>query len=421
MNVTLRAPEPAAVAADRPAASRRLWAQRNFVLFWVGQTVSKVGNGAYSVALGWTVYRLTSSTAAMGLILALNFAPQVVFSVAGGTLADRWSRRSVIIAADCTAALAIGALAALAAARHLSLGLLMAAAVVLGTVSAFYSPAYAAMNRELLEEKEFRKANSVFTASGSLARLAGPLLAAGVFSVGGPALVFALNAASFAIAAIAMVATKIRARPSTRTKDGLRTELAEGLRYTYSEPWLILIIVLSLAVNILCLAPYSVLLPALVQQAHSGVGTLGLVSASEIAALLLASLVIGLLRGIRAGTGLIALGSAMGLGATVLGTLGDQPGMLFLGAILFGVGLSFDVIENTLLQNRVPEHLLSRVYSVNMTLSYSLQPLGYFFAGLLARHSSASAVLTVGGFTMLTACGIAVLLPTTRRLDSVRC
>ncbi|MFF2013145.1 MFS transporter [Streptomyces sp. NPDC058195] len=420
MSITLRTPQSPATA-DRPDATPRLWAQRNFVLFWFGQTVSKVGNGAYSVALGWTVYRMTSSTAAMGTILALNFAPQVIFSVAGGTLADRWSRRRVIVGADLTAAGAIGVLAVLAATQHLSLGLLMAAAVVLGTVSAFYSPAYAAMNRELLEAKEFRKANSVLTASSSLARLVGPLLAAGLFGVGGPALVFALNAASFAIAAVAMMATDIRARPGPRTMDGIRRELSQGLRYTCSEPWLILIIALSLAVNILCLAPYSVLLPALVQQAHSGVGTLGLVSASEIAALLLASLIIGRVRGIKAGTGLLVLGSAMGLGATVLGTLGGQPGMLFLGAILFGVGLSFDVIENTLLQNRVPEHLLSRVYSVNMTLSYSLQPLGYFFSGLLARHFSAPAVLTAGGLTMLTACSVAVLLPTTRRLDAVRC
>ncbi|MCX4784184.1 MFS transporter [Streptomyces sp. NBC_01264] len=122
------------------AQSRSLFAQRNFVVFWLGQTVSKVGNGAYQVALGWTVYQLTGSAAAMGLVLALNVLPQVVFALIGGTVADRLSRRMVIILSDSAAALGIGLLAVLSAAGLLSLPVLMAAAVLLGTISAFYGP-----------------------------------------------------------------------------------------------------------------------------------------------------------------------------------------------------------------------------------------------------------------------------------------
>ncbi|MEV3853181.1 MFS transporter [Streptomyces sp. NPDC050095] len=407
--------------ATLPPPAKRLLAQRNFVAFWFGQTVSKVGNGAYTVTLGWTVYQLTGSTAAMGTILALNFAPQVVFALLGGTVADRLPRRAVIIVADSTAALTVGGLALLAATHHLSLLLLMTAAVLLGVVSAFYGPAYAAMNRDLLQEREFRKANSVFTASGSLARLAGPLLAGVCYAAGGAAFVFGLNAVSFAIAALAMVATKTARRSTPAPSRGMRRELSEGLTYARKTPWLALIIAISLVLNILCLAPYSVLLPALVRAAGGEVGTLGLLSAAEIAVVLVGSLIIGRLSNIKAGTTLLILAASIGAGALVIGTLGNHLSLLFVGVMLFGAGLCFDVIENTLLQNLVPEHLLSRVYSVNMTLSYSLLPLGYLFSGLLARHLGAPLVLTTGGALMLIACAGAVRLPSMKQLDNVRC
>ncbi|MEU5161182.1 MFS transporter [Streptomyces sp. NPDC020875] len=408
--------------ADSPAApAKSLLTQRNFVIFWLGQTVSKVGNGAYQVALGWSVYELSGSAAAMGVVLALNFLPQVVLALVGGAVADRLSRRTVVLVADSAAALVVGVLALSAATNRLSLPLLMTAALLLGTISAFYTPAYAAMNRELLTENDFRKANSVFSASGSLARLAGPLLAGVSFGIGGAAFVFTLNAVSFGVAALAMAATKTASRTTVTPMQGIWPELSAGLAYTRRTRWLSLIIAISLVANILCLAPYSVLLPALVRQAGAGVGTLGLLSAVEIAIVLLGAVVIGRMRGIKAGTALLVLGASLGLGSLVLGSLGGHLVMLFAGAMLFGAGLSFDVIENTLLQNLVPEHLLSRVYSVNMALSYSLLPLGYLFSGLLARHMGPSLVLTVGGVLMLIVCGCAALLPSMKQLDTVRC
>lgn len=404
-----------------PTSSRSLLGQRNFVVFWLGQTVSKLGNGAYQVALGWSVYQLTGSSAAMGVVLALNVLPQVIFALVGGAVADRLSRRRVIILSDIAAALGVGILAGLAAADLLSLPILMAAAVLLGTVSAFYGPAYAAMNRELLDQNEFRKANSFFSASGSLARLVGPMLAAGAYALGGAECVFAINAASFAIAAAAMTATKTSRRGPTSPSQGVRRELAGGWAYTCKTPWLVVIIAVSLVANILCLAPYSVLLPALVRLADGDIGTLSLLTTVEIAVVLLGALIIGRLRGIKAGTALLLLASSLGLGALVLGTLGSHLAVLFIGVMLFGAGLTFDVVENTLLQNLVPEHLLSRVYSVNMAVSYSLLPLGYAFSGLIAGHLGPAFVLTTGGALMLLTCGCVALTPVIKRLDSVRC
>jgi MFS family permease len=421
MSDTLDATRPLPVPAAPAPAGRALFAQRRFVTFWLGQTVSRVGDGAYQVALGWTVYQVTGSTAAMGTLMALNFLPQVVFALIGGTVADRLPRRTVIIAADSLAAAVVCVLALLAAVDRLTLPLLLAAAVLLGTVTAFYGPAYAAMNRDILDDQEFRKANSVFTATGNLARLAGPLLAGVAFGVGGASFVFGLNAASFAFSALAMAVLDPVRRSAAEPAGGIRHELSQGLRYTRANRWLTVVIAVSLAANIACLAPYAVLLPALVRRADGGVSTLGLLSAAEIGTVLLASLAIGRARRIRARAALFGLAAAIGLGTVLMGTLGDHLAVLFAAVVLVGAGLSFDIIENTLLQNLVPEHLLSRVYSVNMTLSYSLLPLGYLLAGVLARRAGAPAVLTGGGVLLLVLCAATAATPAARRLDAIRC
>ncbi|MFI0719523.1 MFS transporter [Streptomyces sp. NPDC021224] len=420
MSGTLDAAPPLPATTAAPGG-RALFAQRRFVTFWLGQTVSRVGDGAYQVALGWTVYRLTGSTAAMGTLMALNFLPQVVFALVGGAVADRLPRRTVIVAADSVAAAVVCALALLAAADRLTLPLMLAAAVLLGTVTAFYGPAYAAMNRDVLDDEEFRKANSVFTATGNLARLAGPLLAAVAFGAGGASLVLGLNAASFAFSAVAMAVLEPVPRRAAQPSGGVRRELAEGLRHTRANPWIGVVVAVSLAANIACLAPYTVLLPALVRRAHGGVGTLGLLSAAEIGTVLLASLAIGRARRIRARAALFGLAAAIGAGTALMGVLGGHRAVLFAAVVLVGAGLSFDIIENTLLQKLVPEHLLSRVYSVNMTLSYSLLPLGYLLAGILARRVGAPAVLLGGGVLLLALCACAALTPAARRLDAIHC
>jgi hypothetical protein len=115
------------------------------------------------------------------------------------------------------------------------------------------------------------------------------------------------------------------------------------------------------------------------------------------------------------------LASVIGAGAITLGLLGDLLPALFLGAALVGAGLSFDVIENTILQVQVPEELLSRVYSVNMVVSFALLPLGYAAAGFLARWAGPSWVLAAGGAVLIASCFGAWLARPVRSLGSVRC
>ncbi len=408
-------------ASLRQHSFLKLLRHRNFVLFWAGQSISKVGNGIYQVGLAWAVYQLTGSTAAMGIVLAANALPSIALALFGGTLADRLPRRAVVLTADSVAGLVTWGLTVISARRDLSLPLLVVAAILLGVVTAFYQPAYSAMNRDLISQEDFREANALLSVSGNVARVLGPAAGGLAYGLGGTTLVFGLDAASFSVAVVAMLVTRTRCRPGGAQQQGLIRELMIGLKYTLTTRWLLFILAVSMIANFVCLAPFFVLLPALVKIHHDGVSTLGLLTSAEVLASIAGALIIARLRGIRSSPALLLLASLIGVGTILLGLMADFLAALFLGAALVGAGLSFDVIENTIIQVGVPEGLLSRVYSVDMVVSYALLPLGYAAAGFMARWVGVTWVLAGGGVILIASCLCAWMARPLRNLGSVRC
>lgn len=402
------------------AAPKALVWRKDFLLFCSGQAISKIGNGIYQVGLAWAVYGLTGSSADMGIVLALNFMPQLAFVLIGGTLADRFSRRTIVLIADGSAAAVTLGLTMLAATHHLTVLTLMAGSFLLGAVSAFYGPAYAAMNSDLLSADDFGTANSLRTVAGNLARVLGPIAGGLSFALEGVPLLFGLDAVSFVVAAATMLFTRaVPGGQATAERRNVLAELTSGVTYTIRSRWLLFILAISVIANCLCLAPYGVLLPALVRAQHAGPGALGLLNGAQIAATIAGVMIIGRL-GKRAQTSgsLLLLASILGLGTVVLGYPGAALSTMTVGAVLLGGGMAFDVIENTLLQTLVPPQLLSRVYSVNMVVSYSLVPAGYAVSGLLAREIGPSAVLMTGGIFVIAACACAALLLVLKHLGN---
>ena len=417
--------------SSRLTRARRGLVGNDFLLLWSGQTVSRIGNGAYKVAVAWAVYQISKSTAAMGLVLALNVVPELALAMLGGTIADRISRRTVIIVADSIAAVVTLGLAVAAAFGALSISMLMVGAFLLGVVSAFYGPAYAALKGRLPGVSGRGSANAWFTVSGNLARLAGPALAGMAFAAGGAGTVFGLDAATFAFAVVTTYLIKVPPLPEKTTTTqaeaesqapSARREMVEGFAYTVKARWLLITLAISVVANVACLAPYAVLLPDLVTVHGSGIGLLGLLCAAEIGVGTVGAIVIGRMSSrLRPGTAMLALCGLLGAGTLLLGLPGGHTPLLFAGVGLIGLGLSFDVIEQTLLQSLVPDRLLSRVYAVNTVVSYSLLPVGYTIAGLLARHTGAAPVLAVGGVALIAVCGMAAPHPEVRRLNAVKC
>lgn len=395
--------------------------QRNFMLFIAGQTISRVGNSAYTVGLSWTVYSITGSSGVMGALLALNSLPQLVFAFIGGALGDKISRRAVIIVADGLAGATLTALALCAAFHALNVTILMSAALALGAVSAFYSPAYSAINQDLLRTEQLRTANSIITICKNAALVTGPALAGIVYALDGAKGIFAVDSLSFGISVAAMLLIRV---PGDGQKHedagtGMLRGATEGFRYTVRISWLRLIMILSVVSNVACMAPFAVLLAGLVREYHQGVYMLSMLTSLQIAGAIAGSVIIASSKRFirRPIPVLIILAAMIGAGTVTLGASDGISIVLFGGSLLMGIGLSFDIVENTLMQTLVPGNILSRVYGINSLVSFSLLPVGYALSGIIAGLVGPAWVLASGGILLLITCTLAGVVQSMRDLE----
>ncbi|NTU80277.1 MAG: MFS transporter [Chloroflexales bacterium] len=265
----------------------RALANRRFTLVWGSQTLSRIGDFLYEIAIAWWVLEQTGSAAAMASLLIVSFAPTLLFLLVGGVAVDRFSRVRIMLLSDVLRGSIASSVAVLAALDLLQLWHLYVLNLSFGIVDAFFQPAYAAAMPDLVCADDLPSANALSSMSTQAGRIAGPALAAAIVALGGTPLAFALNGLSFFLAA-AMLAPLLglpASRPTPPARDGAASpsvlaELREGLGTILSTPWLWSTILLFALSNLTLGGPYSVALPVLVHE-HMGaeVSRLGLLTA----------------------------------------------------------------------------------------------------------------------------------------------
>lgn len=171
--------------------------QRPFALLWTGQTLSRLGDFVYEVALAWWVLEATGSAAVMGSVLVVTFLPMLLLLLVGGVAVDRFHRPRLMIASDLARALVVLGVAALAFADRLEVWHVFVAALVFGLADAFFQPAYAALVPQLVPEADLPSANSLTSVSAQAGRIAGPALGGLIVAALGAPLAFGINGLSF--------------------------------------------------------------------------------------------------------------------------------------------------------------------------------------------------------------------------------
>jgi MFS family permease len=241
-------------------------AVRDFRLLWVGQTVSLLGNGFFTVALVWQTVRLSESATALSVVLAARWLPQVLLFAVGGAVSDRASRRQVMLLSDLAQGIAAATVAILAATGRLEVWHLVAIATVYGGATAFFMPAATAIVPDMAPKDLLVAANSLHSVSRYLiGQLIGPAIAGVVIAARGTAWAFGADAASFAVSVSTLLL--IRALPRTPSAEGdLLARIKEGIRYTRAHRWLWIALVVAAIGNLFAFGPLMALLPLVADQ-----------------------------------------------------------------------------------------------------------------------------------------------------------
>jgi MFS family permease len=358
---------------------------RDFRFLWVGQTVSQIGDAAFIVALGWRAFTLTGKASSLGIVLMVEALGLVTTLLIGGILADRYSRRLLLIGSDVARAVIIGGLALADATGHLTFGALVAFVALHGLGSGLFQPAFGGILPLLVEEPSLGSANALVGVSRQAAFVVGPAVAGAIYGLAGSSAIFAVDAASFVVSAAVLAPARPRAFERA-SSEGLRHELSVGLRYVLGVPWLWITIRTFSIVLMVGFAALQVLLPKLVEQEwHGGVGSYGLLFTLQGIGMVAGSVVLAQTAPARRRGVLIywlffinsALGVLIGLSPWYWGAAAVQIGRGF--CIGFAITL-----WDTMLMQLVPQHMLSRVISMDWFGSIGLLPAGLGLWALLS-------------------------------------
>ncbi len=371
---------------------------RDFRLLWGGQTISFVGDAAFIVALGWRVTDLTGKASSLGFVLAVESLAMLATLLWGGVLADRYSRRLLMIGSDIARAVVMTVFFALDASGHLSLNAILVLALLFGAADGFFQPAFGGIVPLVVETPMLASANSWLGIARQSSAIVGPALAATLYGTAGPNVVWGLEAGSFLVSAGALWLARPRTiEPSPQL--GMRKELAEGFRYVFSVPWIWTGITAATLILMVAMSPYTVLLPRVVQSHyHRGVGSYGLLFSAMAAGMVVGSLAWARWhpRKWRVAICFAAFG-INDLGIVVL-AVSPWYELAVVAAAWRGFWIGIGIASwMTLISELVPERLLSRVLSFDYFGSFALTPVGFVLAGVVATVVAPTTILAVGG------------------------
>jgi MFS family permease len=234
------------VAIAGPAAALGLIRHRNFGPYFVGNAASATGTWFQNLAASLYVYEATHSPFLLGVLQFGNFVPVLLLSPWGGSAADRFDRKRLLLITQVVATAVSGALAVLAWEGHVSVALVIACAVCLGVASAFSAPASQALIGDLVPRAELQSAVALNSMTYNLARAVGPALAGLSVDRLGYAPSFAINAGSYLLLVLGLLAVTPRVHTlATRSQARLR----ESLRIVRRQPELAAFLLIVTAVG----------------------------------------------------------------------------------------------------------------------------------------------------------------------------
>jgi MFS family permease len=393
----------------------RALSHRNFALFFIGQGLSLCGTWMQSLAQAWLVYRLTGSPFLLGLVEFAGRAP-ILLSLAGGLLADRWSRHRVILATQVLSLLQAGTLAILTLSGHITIEWILGLSLFLGIVNAVDIPVRQSLVGNLVPRADIPSAIGLSSSAFNAARIIGPSLAGILVATIGEGPCFLINALSYLIVIGCLLAMRLPKIARTAPESAIGF-LAEGLRYARHTPHvralLALITVLSLAA-----VPYSTLLPIFAGEIlKAGANGLGLLMAATGAGALAGAFQIArrsTVRGLGSYIAMAVILYGMGLLALAFSTTLwiSIPALMAIG---FGMITSLTG-TNTLLQSLAPDNLRGRVMSLYATVALGFATFGSLLAGSGATYLGTPLTVAVGGIiTLLSAAIFWRALPGIRR------
>jgi MFS family permease len=391
---------PAAVLQDRSRLRDmvRSLKHRNFQLFFSGQMISLVGTWMDNVAEAWLVYRLTGSSVLLGTVAFCGQIPIFLLGPLGGLVADRFDRRSVVVATQVSSMILASVLSFLTLTKRITVGELILIATLMGVVNAFDVPARQSFLVELVGREDLMNGIALNSSMFNCARIIGPSVAGILVASIGEGWCFFANAVSY-IAVIAGLLMMRVPKSAIEPHDASPLEhILEGFRFVRHAVPIRALLTLTAVISIVAL-PYSVLMPIFAAHVlHGNARTLGVLMGATGLGALLGALSLASRTRVQGLARLVAI-SCAGFGVSLI--LFSISRFYIASTILLVPVGGFIMVQmaatNTLIQSMVPDRLRGRTMALYSMMFLGMAPVGALLSGIVAQRIGASWTVAIGG------------------------
>lgn len=381
----------------------RAFQNRNYTLFFCGQSVSQIGTWMQRTAVSWVIYSLTHSAFMLGFAVFAQQIPSFLLSLHGGVVADRFSRYKILLVTQSASMLQAILMAILILNKHYVVWEILALSAFLGVINAFDVPARQPMVHEMVNNKDdVGNALALNSAMVNMARLVGPALSGLVLQAFGAGVCFSLNALSFVAVIISLLYMKMPAFIPASGRKKVIAELAEGWEYLKQTPSIASVVLLLIVLS-LFVFPYDSMIPVFAKVVFKGnAATFGFISSFMGLGAILGTFYFASQKNGTNLTNILLMSiTVLGIGLIIFSRISFFPlAMPF--AVLAGFGSLMPMtVSITIIQIEAASNMRGRVMSYAALSFFGMLPLGSLLIGAISEIIGAPLTMLLQGIIAL--------------------
>lgn len=393
----------------------------NFILLISGRFISDLGSAIFGFALSLYVLDFTNSAAAFSLVLSFSIIPNMFVSLIAGSFVDKHDKKKTIIVTDVLSGIAVLIFMCIFNLSPKSIILLIGYKIILAVTQSFFGLAISTSIPNIVGEKNTPRANSVFSAVGSLINILGPVIGAIAYKTIGLQFIFLIDGISFILAGLSeiflVMETKKTEEIKPEKKEGYFSGVKLGFQYIANEKITAFFLSLALLLNLVFTPLAALVIPYINYNVLKVSGLqLSIIQGSWAAGAIIGGFLMSLKKDtssliknifilIQAQALIMIMFSFPNLRLSLLVSRWTITGIFSLLLIVLGI---LNVMQNvplfTYFQVQVPEKLRGRVFAVfNITIMLS-STIGLWLYGVILEHAQWGYVLVVSGIVMFIMC-----------------
>jgi MFS family permease len=377
----------------------RSFRNRNYCLFFGGQSVSQIGTWMQRTGVSWVIYTMTHSAFMLGITLFATQFPSFLLSLYGGIISDRYDRYKIMLVTQVAAMIQAVLLAVLMLTNQYAVWSILTLSVILGVINAFDMPARQPLVHEIIRnETDLPNALALNASMTNLARVIGPAMSGIILEKLGAGICFSLNALSFVAVITSLLLMKLPPAAQHPAQKKIVAELKDGFVYIRHTPIIGMTLLMLSCVSLLVL-PYNTLLPVFAKVVFKGdATTFGYINSFiGLGALGGAFFLASLKPGVDLKIVLLINTFILGFSLMLFSHISSFPlAMLFATTCGFGM-MAQTTVGNTIVQIHAAPNMRGRVMSFFALAFFGMLPLGSLAVGGISQKIGAPNMLLCQG------------------------